>query len=179
MSRMSFLALGASLSLLAAPALAASSTADIKGAAGATIGLASFQDGPAGVVIHLEARGLTPGWHAVHLHEKGDCSDAAFTAAGGHINHAPKTPHGLLNPGGPDMGDLPNIYAAADGSVFAELYSPFVSVAGAGGRPGLVDADGSALVIHANKDDYLTQPIGGAGPRVACGVVKAAAHTVE
>jgi Cu-Zn family superoxide dismutase len=54
----------------------------------------------------------------------------------------------------------------------AELYSPRVSLKGAGGRPSLLDADGSAIVVHANPDDHNSQPIGGAGARVACGVVK-------
>ncbi len=171
-----FLAAGACLALAAGPALAApAASAAMKGAGGAAAGSATLEDGPGGVLIRLDLTGLTPGWHAVHLHEKGDCSDAKFTAAGGHVNHAPaKAPHGLLNPDGPDMGDLPNIHAGADGKAMAELYSPFVSVKTGGGRPSLLDADGSAIVVHAKADDYVTQPIGGAGDRVACGVVAAA-----
>jgi Cu-Zn family superoxide dismutase len=70
------------------------------------------------------------------------------------------------------MGDLPNVYASADGVVKAEVFSALVSFTGAGGRPALRDADGSALVVHASADDYTTQPIGGAGGRVACAVIK-------
>jgi Cu-Zn family superoxide dismutase len=80
--------------------------------------------------------------------------------------------HGLLNPDGNDNGDLPNLFVAADGSATTELFSPLVSLNGAGGRPALLDADGSSIVVHASPDDYKTQPIGGAGARVACGVVK-------
>jgi len=167
---------GLALCLLAAPALAATAgAATIKAADGKPIGTAAFREGPVGVLMRVEASGLAPGWHAIHFHEKGDCSDAAFTAAGGHINHAPaKKPHGLLNADGPDMGDLPNLYVGADGKANAEVFSTFVSMEGSGGRPALLDADGSSLVIHASADDFLTQPIGGAGARVGCAVIKAA-----
>ena len=176
MSRSTLAAAGLSLLLMAAPAYAApAASAALKGPDGAAIGSATFEDGPGGVLIRLDLQGLKPGWHAIHLHEKGACSDAKFTSAGGHMNHAPaKAPHGLLNPDGPDMGDLPNIHAGADGKAMAEVYSPFVSIKASGGRPSLLDADGSALVVHASPDDYLTQPIGGAGDRVACGTVAAA-----
>ena len=78
--------------------------------------------------------------------------------------------HGLRNPDGPDSGDLPNLYAAADGSAKAEFFTTLVSVAG-GDVPALLDADGSAVIIHEQPDDHLTQPIGGAGGRIACGVI--------
>lgn len=169
------IAVCAALCLTAGAALAAPTlTAPLKGPTGAAMGSATFEDGPAGVLIRLEVKGLTPGWHAIHLHEKGDCSDDKFVNAGGHMNHAPaKSPHGLLNAEGPDLGDLPNVFAGADGVVKAEVYSPFVSTKGSGGRPGLTDADGSSFVVHASPDDYTTQPIGGAGARVACGVIGA------
>ena len=130
-------------------------------------GRANITEAPGGVLLVVEVQGLTPGWHGMHLHEKGDCSAADFTSAGGHINHATaKKPHGVLNPAGPDFGDLPNIYVDADGRGKAEAYSTLVKFSE------LTDTDGSALVIHANPDDHLNQPIGGAGPRVACGVIK-------
>lgn len=112
---------------------------------------------------------LQPGWHGIHFHAVADCSDPEkFLASKGHVNHGGKA-HGLLNPNGPDQGDLPNVFAAADGSVSAEVTSPVGLV----GPNGLMDADGFALVIHAQPDDHTTQPIGGAGARVACGVFKA------
>jgi Cu-Zn family superoxide dismutase len=78
-----------------------------------------------------------------------------------------KKPHGLLNvDGGPDFGDLPNLYVAADGTAHAEAFTQLTRFAD------LTDADGSAIVIHANPDDHRTQPIGGAGARVGCGVIK-------
>jgi Cu-Zn family superoxide dismutase len=70
-----------------------------------------------------------------------------------------------MNPDGPEMGDLPNIWAAADGSAGYEAFSSLFTLGEA------LQEDGIALVIHADRDDHLTQPIGGAGPRVACGVL--------
>jgi len=174
--RTTLLVAGAGLLIAAQAASAApsSATATFAGAAGET-GSATLREGPSGVLLHVELAGLTPGWHAMHFHEKGDCSDPKFVSAGAHINHAaPKSPHGLLNPQGPDFGDLPNIYVGADGKAQAEAFSALVSLSGAGGRPALLDADGSAVVVHASPDDYSSQPIGGAGARIACAVIKAA-----
>src|ERR1051325_6015590 len=101
----------AALALTAAPALAqpASVTADIKNAAGQTVGAVTATAAPKGVILRVEAKGLAPGWHGVHLHEKGDCSKSDFTTAGGHIHSDGAAAHGLLNPKANDMGDLPNI----------------------------------------------------------------------
>jgi Cu-Zn family superoxide dismutase len=169
-------ALALSFGLIAAattaPALAQAATAELKGADGKTIGTATLTDAPHGLLLRIEAKGLTPGWHGLHFHEKGDCGTPDFKSAGAHVHTAATTVHGLLNAEANDDGDLPNLYASADGSATVELFSPLVSLNGAGGRPALLDADGSAIVIHANPDDYKTQPIGGAGARVACGVVK-------
>ncbi|UZW57345.1 superoxide dismutase family protein [Sphingobium sp. JS3065] len=127
-----------------------------------------LKDAPNGVLVHIEATGLQPGWHAVHFHEKADCTDPMFKSADGHVHMVTPTFHGLLNPAGNDLGDLSNIFADAQGVVKAELFSPFVALRDGTTRSNLLDADGSALVIHANADDYATQPIGGAGARVAC-----------
>lgn len=164
-----FLAL-APLALITASAQAASSTVMLKSASGPA-GTAVLTDAPKGLLIHIEASGLTPGWHAIHIHEKGDCSDAAFKMAGAHVHAMTPAVHGLLNPAANDQGDLPNIYAAADGSAKADLFTATASLSGAIGAK-LLDADGSAIVIHAKPDDYTTQPIGGAGDRVVCGIVK-------
>lgn len=143
----------------------------LRDAQGVAIGTVRITDAPKGVLLRIEAKGLPPGWHGVHFHEKGDCTASDFTSAGGHVHAAKPIVHGFLVPDANDAGDLPNIHAAPDGSVTVELYSTLVSLDGAGGRPALLDADGSALVIHANPDDYKTQPIGGAGARIACAVL--------
>ena len=140
---------------------------------GARIGRAVLTQGPTGLLIRIEATGMTPGWHGVHIHATGECA-APFTSAGAHVNHGePKAPHGLLNAQGPDDGDLPNIHAGADGAINAELFTTRARIAQEGPGQWLWDADGSAIVIHANSDDHMTQPIGGAGDRVACGVMAA------
>ena len=141
---------------------------------GARIGQARFAEGPAGVLIRLEfsAGALPPGWHGLHVHQIGTCADVVggFVASGAHVGHDSDTAHGLLNRRGPEAGDLPNIYAPPAGPFGAELYSPSLTLAPEGleGRLSLLDADGSALVIHAGPDDQRTQPIGGAGARIAC-----------
>lgn len=147
--------------------------ATLVNASGARMGRAILRQGPTGLLIRIEATGLTPGWHGVHIHSVGECT-APFTSAGAHVNHAEtKAPHGLLAAEGPDAGDLPNLFAAADGSVAAEVFTTQARIAREGPGQWLWDADGSAIVIHANVDDHLTQPIGGAGERVACGVMAA------
>lgn len=147
-------------------------TATIKDAKGADIGTVTLTDAPKGVLLHIEASGLTPGWHGIHFHEKGDCSDAGFKLSGGHVHTMTPSVHGLLNPQATDQGDLTNIYAGTDGKAMAEIFSPLVALHAVTDRANLLDADGSAIVIHASPDDYSTQPIGGAGARVACAVVK-------
>lgn len=146
-------------------------SAELRNNAGQTIGAISLTQAPTGLLMRIEAEGLTPGWHGVHLHAVGDCSDEAFQSAGGHINHAEPVPHGLLNPEGPDDGDLPNIHADDRGRVRAEVFTSRARLAEAGPGQWLWDEDGSAVVIHANPDDHRSQPIGGAGDRVACAVV--------
>ena len=142
-------------------------------AAGANIGRVDLRQGSTGLVIKVEASGLTPGWHGIHIHATGQC-DAPFTSSGAHINHGePKAPHGLLNAAGPDDGDLPNVYAGADGKVNAELFTTRARISSEGPGQWLWDADGSAIIIHANPDDHVTQPIGGAGDRVACAALSA------
>ncbi|SDV49986.1 superoxide dismutase family protein [Chitinasiproducens palmae] len=135
---------------------------------GKTVGKVMLIDAPKGVLVRIEAQGLPPGWHGMHFHEKGDCSDDKFMNSGGHVHGDAKLVHGLLNANATDSGDLPNLYVGPDGRATVELYSTLVSFDGATGRPALKTAGGRALVIHANPDDYTTQPIGGAGARIAC-----------
>ena len=172
---MKYAVLGLIASVTATAALAATPTANLqinlKNSTGGSAGTVTLTEAPNGVLLRLEAKGLTPGWHGLHFHEKGDCSAAGFTSAGAHVHGKASVVHGLLNPDGNEAGDLPNLYVAADGTGTAELFSGYTSLSGKGARPALMDTDGSALVIHANPDDYKTQPIGGAGPRVACGVI--------
>jgi superoxide dismutase, Cu-Zn family len=164
-----------SLALAAAFALAASASAasadplsvELKTGAGASAGKATLIEAPKGVLLKVEAKGLAPGWHGLHFHAKADCSKADFTSAGAHTHGgAEKAVHGLLNPAANESGDLPNLFAGADGAGNAEVFTSLTTL------KALRDADGSALVIHAAADDHQAQPIGGAGARVACGEIK-------
>ncbi|MDO9336535.1 MAG: superoxide dismutase family protein [Caulobacter sp.] len=156
----------------AAVAQPASVSVALKGPKGEDMGKATLTEAPKGVVLKIEAKGLTPGWHGLHFHEKGDCSSADFKSAGGHVHGGATMVHGLLNPDANEAGDLPNLYIGADGTGAAEVFSPWTSLSGAGSRTALQDKDGSAVVVHAKADDHMTQPIGGAGDRVACAVIK-------
>lgn len=146
----------------------------IIGGGGQEVGRATFTEGSGGVLIRMEfsAGSLPEGWHGLHLHDAGDCSDFAsgFQASGAHVAPGHQAQHGLLNPNGPEAGDLPNIYAPANGPFAAEAFSTFVTLHGAaiGDRQPLLDADGAALLIHAAGDDHTSQPIGNAGARIAC-----------
>lgn len=145
--------------------------AEVIGNAGKPIGAVTATGTERVTIVRLvlEPGALQPGWHGIHFHAVADCSDPEkFTASKAHVNHGGKA-HGLLNPNGPDEGDLANVFAAADGSVHAEVTSP----TGLVGPKGLLDADGFALVIHASPDDHMSQPIGGAGARVGCAAFKA------
>jgi Cu-Zn family superoxide dismutase len=141
---------------------------------GARIGQARFSEGPAGVLIRMEfaPSAMAPGWHGLHIHEVGNCSDTAegFRLSGPHAGHDAGAAHGLLNPQGPEPGDLPNLFAPVAGPFAAEVFSPGLTLAPEGreDRVSLLDVDGSALVIHAGPDDQVTQPIGGAGARIGC-----------
>jgi len=154
---------------VAAPEAASfKTTSDIIGSTGAKIGTANLTGGPNGILVRVEImpRSLSSGWHGIHFHQIGDCSDVGvFKKSGGHVGLI-EGGHGLLNPVGPEAGDIPNIFAHADGSAGYEIFTDLITT------EQLFDADGTALVIHANEDDHVSQPIGGAGPRIACGVIK-------
>ncbi|MFG1344425.1 superoxide dismutase family protein [Xanthobacter autotrophicus DSM 431] len=144
--------------------------ADLVGNNGKAIGTATATGTERVTIVRLvlQPGAIPAGWHGIHFHAVGDCSDTEkFLASKAHVNHGGKA-HGLLNPNGPDDGDLPNIYAIADGSVSAEVTSP----TGLTGGNGLMGPQGFALVIHAAPDDHTTQPIGGAGARIACAAFK-------
>lgn len=165
------------LSLVWAFALASSAWAQDAGSVetklighgGAVIGTVSLTGNAHGTVVRIvtEPGSVPTGWHGLHFHAVADCSDTeSFMASKGHINHDGKK-HGLLNADGPEDGDLPNVYAAADGTVHAEVTTGLLLA----GPHGLLES-GAALVMHANPDDHQTQPIGGAGARFACAPIK-------
>ncbi len=138
----------------------------MKGPDGADLGMIEVTSTPLGLLLKANLRGLPDGTHAFHIHEKGVC-DGDFSSAGGHYNPDGKS-HGFLAENGPHAGDMTN-FVAANGTAEFEEFNAMVTLAGAKGP--LNDADGSAIVIHSGADDYLSQPSGAAGDRIACGVV--------
>jgi len=118
------------------------------------------------VAVHARVKGLKPGSeHGFHIHETGDCSNNGV-AAGGHFNPAGH-PHG--GPKGPHhLGDMPSLKADAGGEAQYEHQIPGVLLSG--GEGALM---GRAVIVHADPDDYTTQPSGNSGARIACGVILA------
>jgi Cu-Zn family superoxide dismutase len=116
----------------------------------------------------VNVQGLKPGQvHGFHIHEVGDCSSGDGMSTKGHFNPAGK-PHG--NPAGSEhhAGDLPALQADKKGHAKAEAVIEGVTLA-----PGPNSIVGRGLIIHAEPDDYKTQPTGNSGARIACGVIKA------
>ncbi len=142
--------------------------AELKNASGQSVGTARFT--PAGSVMRilLEAKGLPPGLHAVHVHAVGKCDPPDFNSAGPHFNPTNRQ-HGALNPQGPHAGDLPNLTVAPDGTGRMETTTEQLSLGS--GPSSVFDADGSALIVHAAADDFKTDPTGNSGARIACGVL--------
>jgi superoxide dismutase, Cu-Zn family len=131
---------------------------------GSVRGTARLREGPDGVAVHVEAEGLAPGTHGIHVHTTGRCDAPDFASAGPHWNPTARQ-HGRQNPQGAHHGDLPNISIGSDGRGTLDFTLPearFVE---------LFDADGAALVVHANADDERSDPSGNSGGRIACGVI--------
>lgn len=139
---------------------------------GKKIGEAFYTQGSHGVLIEVKVEKLPAGKRGMHFHEVGTCKDhQTFQMAKGHIMPTNK-PHGYFHPKGPHEGNLPNLIVAKNGTAHVEIYSDLISLYGENGKAALLDENGSTLIIHANEDDHLTQPIGNAGARIACGVVE-------
>ena len=122
-----------------------------------------------GVRVTGQVSGLAPGSvHAFHIHEKGDCSADDASSAGGHFNPTSQ-PHGNVQGGGAHhLGDQANLQADAGGTARVDARFGGVSL----GTGTDTDVMGKAIVIHADADDYTSQPAGNAGKRIACGVIR-------
>jgi len=133
-------------------------------AAGQNIGTVVAWQTPGGVSFRIRASGLPHGVHGIHVHPIGRCDPPDFATAGTHWNPGGKR-HGLNNPNGPHAGDMPNVTVAANGVLAETVVLPHAAMAD------LLDADGSSIMIHANADDYVSQPAGNSGPKIACAVI--------
>ena len=132
-----------------------------------TFGEATFEEAGDRVRVVIFVQGLKPGQeHGLHIHEKGDCSSGDGMSAGGHFNPHGK-PHGLPGSKESHVGDLPALKANKQGRANIQ-----VDVDGISLKPGPASIIGRAVIVHADPDDYKTQPTGNAGARLACGVIK-------
>lgn len=143
--------------------------ADIINAKGEKIGTATFWAEKGGVGIHVDVSHLPPGTHGFHIHAVGACDPPDFKTAGAHLNPDNKQ-HGSKNPAGPHAGDLQNLEVGADGIGSAKVVANQVTLGD--GMNSLFHPGGTSIVIHEKADDYMTDPSGNSGARIACGVIK-------
>jgi Cu-Zn family superoxide dismutase len=133
-----------------------------------TIGEATFEQVGDKVRVIVFAQGLKPDQeHGFHIHEAGDCSSGDGMSAKGHFNPLGK-PHGHPSSAERHAGDLPALKAAKNGRAKLDVTMDGISL-----RPGPTSIIGRGLIIHADPDDFKTQPTGNAGARLACGVIRA------
>jgi Cu-Zn family superoxide dismutase len=163
--------------VLAVLPLAACSTVEPTGgspmalvnASGQSVGTVRAWQTAGGLSFRVTASGLPHGIHGIHVHAVGRCDPPDFASAGSHWNPSARK-HGQNNPAGPHAGDLPNVEVAANGSLNATVTLPGATMTG------LLDADGAALVLHAQADDYVTDPSGNSGGRIACAIIQPGAE---
>lgn len=157
------------LSLAAMPAAAQTAKSQLKDAQGKSVGTATLTQTPNGVLIQLSLKGVPAGERAFHIHAAGRC-EPPFTSAEGHFNPGGKK-HGLQSATGPHAGDMPNLHVPASGELEVQVLNHAVTL-DKGAANSLFKPGGTALIIHAGKDDYRTDPTGEAGGRIACGVIE-------
>jgi Cu-Zn family superoxide dismutase len=163
---------GVTLFLAAAALVAASQTAGaaeqasaaLMNANGESVGTVTLSESPHGTLLHAKLENLPAGAHAFHVHAVGVC-EPPFKSAGGHYNPG-GAKHGIESAEGMHVGDMPNIHVPDSGALEIEVLNTLLKLDAA-----LFDEDGAALVIHDGPDDYVSDPAGAAGPRIACGVI--------
>ena len=143
--------------------------AQIIDSAGKVVGLATFTQQSAGVVVDVLVTDLPAGPHGLHIHAAGKCEAPGFTTAAGHFNPEKKQ-HGLLSATGAHAGDLPNLVVAPNGTGSLRVLNARVTL-DAGAAHSLLQQAGTALVVHAGPDDETTDPTGDSGARIACGPI--------
>jgi superoxide dismutase, Cu-Zn family len=133
-----------------------------------TFGEATFEEVNGKVRVVVFVQGLKPGQeHGLHIHEKGDCSSGDGMSTGGHFNPHGK-PHAAHTSAERHAGDLPSLKANKQGRANVQVDLDIITVA-----PGPASVIGRGLIVHADPDDFKTQPTGNAGARIACGVITA------
>lgn len=118
-----------------------------------------------GIKVVADIKGLTPGLHGFHVHESGDCSAPDGSSAGAHFDPL-KSRHGGPDSGERHVGDLGNVVAGDDGTAHYERVDKIISFSGTN------SIIGRSVIIHADPDDFKTQPTGNSGGRIGCGVIE-------
>ena len=157
------------------PTVGLTAAATLESPDGDPMGKVTFRQAATGVLVMADVAGLAPGGHAFIIHDVGSCTPD-FSAAGDHFNPE-DTEHGFIHAtwkrgeaSGAHGGDLPNIYAASDGSARADFFSVGITL-DTGPRHSVFDADGSAIIVHEEPDAY-GEVESDTGSRVACGVIR-------
>ncbi|MBV7258401.1 superoxide dismutase family protein [Erythrobacter crassostreae] len=150
-----------------ASVIASASMISAKGDARGTV---EFKQSGDVLTLQISLSGIEPGAKAFHLHTTGKCDAPDFKTAGGHLNPFAKT-HGRLSEQGSHLGDFENIEISDNGTALA---TRMIEKNAAEIESILFDEDGTAVMIHAGPDDYMSDPAGAAGPRIACGIVERA-----
>jgi Cu-Zn family superoxide dismutase len=145
-----------------------SAEAALKDKEGKDVGRATIIETGDGVRIVMTGYRLPPGTHGVHIHAAGACQAPDFNSAGDHFNPARKK-HGSMNAEGPHAGDLPNMVVAASGEGGVDVTVKTVTLGP--GPNSLLGPSGTSLVVHADPDDFKTDPSGNSGARIACGAI--------
>jgi len=143
-------------------------SAQLKQANGVPAGTVQLYQANGELRISGAFAGLRAGSHGFHLHTTGRCDAPDFTTAGGHLNPT-GAEHGTQNPNGAHLGDLPNLIINANGT---GNITATVSENEDAALAAIFDADGTAVMIHQGPDDYVSDPAGDAGPRIACGIIR-------
>ena len=129
-------------------------------------GMAIFTQNGDQITLTIEIQGASPGLHAVHIHANGDCSAPDGTSAGGHWNPT-DVAHGKWGEGEFHLGDIGNIAVGDDGTGSITLTTDLWEI----GTGSDVDVVGKGIIVHADADDFVSQPSGAAGARIGCGVI--------
>jgi superoxide dismutase, Cu-Zn family len=151
-------------------------SAEVRDAAGQLWAMAQFRErqGEVFITLNVVPGASLIGTRAIHIHERGRCDAPDFTTAGGIFNPFSKQ-HGLLNPDGPMVGDLPDLVLGERGLATYNLSAPLATLQT--GPASLLRPGGTALVVSARGDDNVSQPDGNSGQRLACGVIVAPGQT--